>query len=212
MTDLQTDDEKVEAIKKWWKANGVSVIAGVAIGLGSVFGWRAWVSHQNSVSQQASIAFEQVLASTAAGAAESAEKQAEILIDEYPGTPYAMFADLATAKVRVAAGDLAGAVTALNAAIERAPDPGLAKLAALRLARVLIQSGETAKAADLIDSHDDGGPFAPEFAALRGDIAAAEGDIAAARTAYREAIDGGAGNTRMLELKLQDLPAASGAS
>ncbi len=212
MADLQTDDEKVEAIKKWWKDNGVSVVAGVAIGLGSVIGWRAWVNHENSVSQQASIAFEQVLASSAAGAGESAEKQAEILIDEYPGTPYAMFADLATAKVRVAAGDFAGAATALNSAIEQAPDPGLATLTALRLARVLIQSGEPDKAAALIDKHDDGGPFAPDFAALRGDIAAAQGNTDAARTAYREAIDGGAGNARLLELKLQDLPAASGAS
>ncbi len=212
MTDLQTDDEKVEAIKKWWKDNGVSVVAGVAIGLGSVIGWRAWVNHENSVAQRASIAFEQVLASSASGAGESAEKQAEILIDEYPGTPYAMFADLATAKVRVAGDDLAGAAAALNAAIERAPDPGLAKLAALRLARVLIQSGEPGKAADLIDKHDDGGPFAPDFAALRGDIAAAEGNTDAARTAYRKAIDGGAGNARLLELKLQDLPAASGTS
>jgi len=212
MTDLQTDDEKVEAIKKWWKDNGVSVVAGVAIGLGSVIGWRAWVNHENSVAQRASIAFEQVLASSASGAGESAEKQAEILIDEYPGTPYAMFADLATAKVRVAADDLAGAAAALSAAIERAPDPGLAKLAALRLARVLIQSGEPGKAADLIDKHDDGGPFAPDFAALRGDIAAAKGNTDAARTAYRKAIDGGAGNARLLELKLQDLPAASGTS
>jgi len=212
MADLQTDDEKVEAIKKWWKDNGVSVVAGIAIGLGSVIGWRAWVNHENSVAQRASIAFEQVLASSASGAGESAEKQAEILIDEYPGTPYAMFADLATAKVRVAADDLAGAAAALSAAIERAPDPGLAKLAALRLARVLIQSGEPGKAADLIDKHDDGGPFAPDFAALRGDIAAAKGNTDAARTAYRKAIDGGAGNARLLELKLQDLPAASGTS
>jgi predicted negative regulator of RcsB-dependent stress response len=207
MADLQTDDEKVEAIKKWWKANGVSVIAGIAIGLGSVFGWRAWINHQSSVSQQASLAFEQVLATAAVGANESAEKQAEILVDDYPGTPYAMFADLAAAKIRIEADDKAGAAAALESAIKRAPAPGLAKLAALRLARVLIDSGEQAKASALIDAHDDGGPFAADFAALRGDIAAAEGQLEAARTAYQEAIDGGAGNARLLELKLQDLRA-----
>jgi len=207
MADLQTDDEKVEAIKKWWKDNGTSVIAGVAIGLGSVFGWRAWVNHESSVSQQASIAFEQVLASASGGAKESAEKQAEILVDEFSGTPYAMFADLAIAKVRVGDGDMAGAAAALESAIARAPEPGLAKLAKLRLARVLVDSGESAKAADLIDAQDGEGAFAADFAALRGDIAAAAGQFETARTAYREAIDGGAGNARLLELKLQDLPA-----
>jgi len=206
MAELQTDDEKVEAIKKWWKANGVSVIAGIAIGLGSVFGWRAWTNHQGSLSQQASLAFEQLLATAAAGASESAEKQAEILIGDYAGTPYAMFADLAAAQVRIETGDNAGAAAALESAIKRAPDPGLAKLAALRLARVLIASGEQAKAAEVIDTHDDEGPFAAEFAALRGDISAAAGQLNAARTAYQEAIDGGAGNARLLELKLQNLP------
>ncbi|MGB5737104.1 MAG: tetratricopeptide repeat protein, partial [Thiohalocapsa sp.] len=102
MADLQTDEETVEAIKKWWKANGVSVVAGIAIGLGSVIGWRAWVNHQTGVAQQASIAFEQVLATSASGAGESAEKQAEMVVSEYPDTPYAMFADLAAAKIRVA--------------------------------------------------------------------------------------------------------------
>ncbi len=207
MADLQTDEETVEAIKKWWKANGVSVVAGITIGLGSVIGWRAWVNHQTGVAQQASIAFEQVLATSASGAGESAEKQAEMVVSEYPDTPYAMFADLAAAKIRVAAGDTAGAVAALTSALEHAPEPGLAKLAALRLARVLIQDGDTAAASDVIAKYDDDGPFAADFAALRGDIAASEGNIAAARTAYRKAIDGGAGNARLLELKLQDLPA-----
>jgi predicted negative regulator of RcsB-dependent stress response len=42
VTPYETDDEKVEAIKKWWKDNGISVATGVVIGLAVVFGWRAW--------------------------------------------------------------------------------------------------------------------------------------------------------------------------
>ncbi|MGB5832318.1 MAG: tetratricopeptide repeat protein [Thiohalocapsa sp.] len=209
MAELQTDEEKVEAIKKWWKANGVSVIAGVAIGLGAVVGWRAWVNHESSVAQRASVAFEQLLVATTSGQSESAEKQAEALIGDYGGTPYAMFADLAIAKVRIETGDRAGAVTALKSAIERAPEPGLAKVAALRLARVLIANAELSEAGTLVDAQDDGGPFSADFSALRGDIAAAEGRNDAARTAYRQAINGGAGNARLIELKLQDLPEGS---
>jgi predicted negative regulator of RcsB-dependent stress response len=211
MADLTTDEEKLEAFKKWWKANGFSVVAGVVIGLGAVLGWRGWVNYQEGVAQRASMAFEQLLASTASDQTDSAEKQAEALIDDYGGTPYAMLAELATARVRVEGGDLDGAAEALRSAIAEAPDPGLAKLAALRLARVLIDDGDTAAAAQVIASHADDGAFAADFSALRGDIATAEGRVEEARTAYREAIDGGAGNAQLLELKLRELP-AQGAS
>jgi predicted negative regulator of RcsB-dependent stress response len=206
MAELQTDEEKVEAIKKWWKENGTSVIAGVVIGLGAVFGWRAWVDYRDNVGQRASLAYEQLLAATSAGAAESAEKQAEALIDSYGNTPYAMLAELALARVRVEQEDLAGAEAALRSALEKAPDPALAKVAAFRLARVLIAAGDLDGAATVIDQHDDGGAFSADFAGLRGDIAAAREDWPAARAAYRQAIDGGAALARIMELKLQDLP------
>jgi len=207
MAELQTDEEKVEAIKKWWKENGTSVIAGVVIGLGAVFGWRAWVDHRDSVGQHASLAYEQLLAATLNGAAESAEAEAKSLIGDYGNTAYAPLANLALARVRVEQDDLAGAATALRSALEQAPDPALAKLAAFRLARVLIADGDLDGATAVIAQHDDGGAFAADFAGLRGDIAVSRKDWQAARTAYRQAIDGGAALARIIELKLQDLPA-----
>ncbi|MEW8396328.1 MAG: tetratricopeptide repeat protein, partial [Candidatus Thiodiazotropha sp.] len=40
MSEYQTEEEQVEAIKRWWKENGTSVIAGLVIGLGGIFGWQ----------------------------------------------------------------------------------------------------------------------------------------------------------------------------
>lgn len=208
MAELTTDDEKVEAIKKWWKENGTAVIAGIVIGLVAVFGWRAWVNHQEQVGQNASLAFEQLLMSASSGQQEAAEKQAETLTDEHAGTPYAALADLALAKVRVEQGDLAGAAEALRSAIEKAPDPSLATLAAFRLARVLIASDAFDEAMTVIELHDNGGAFSADFAGLRGDIALAKGQTADARAAYEAALAGNAGLSRLIELKLQDLPAA----
>jgi predicted negative regulator of RcsB-dependent stress response len=208
MAELTTDDEKVEAIKKWWKENGVAVIAGIVIGLGLVFGWRAWVNHQAQVGQRASLAFEQLLMAASAEDPESAVKQAEVLVEEYSGGPYAALADLALARVRVEQGELDAAADALRAALDRAPDPALAELAAFRLARVLIAAGSLDAASTVIDEHADGSAFSADFAGLRGDIAAARGRIDAAREAYQAALDGGAGLSRLIELKLRDLPAA----
>jgi predicted negative regulator of RcsB-dependent stress response len=61
MVDLQTDEEKAEAIKKWWKENGIAVVSGVAIGLAAIFGWRAWTNYQEQLGQQASLTFEELL-------------------------------------------------------------------------------------------------------------------------------------------------------
>jgi predicted negative regulator of RcsB-dependent stress response len=49
----ETDDEKVEAIKAWWKENGVAIVMGVAIGLGAIVGWRYWGDYRDSVAGQA---------------------------------------------------------------------------------------------------------------------------------------------------------------
>jgi predicted negative regulator of RcsB-dependent stress response len=207
MAELTTDDEKVEAIKKWWKENGTAVIAGIVIGLGLVFGWRAWVNHQEQTGQRASLAFEQTLMAASSGEHESAIKQAEVLTEEFASSPYATLTDLAIARVQVEQGDLQAAADALRSAMERSPAPGLTTLAAFRLARVLIAEGALDEAAAVIEDHDDGPSFSADFAGLRGDIAAARGEISRARAAYQEAIDGGAGLSRLIELKLQDLPA-----
>ncbi len=211
MADLETDEEKVEAIKRWWKANGVAVIAGVVIGLGAVIGWRTWVQHRTNVAQQASIALAQLQVSANAGDTDLARQQATAIVQDYGGTPYAMFAQLTTAKLALDIGEHAAAVAALQAATDTAPHPALASLAALRLARVQIDTGDLEAAAATIDRHADRDALAGDFAALRGDVAAAQGRVEEARAAYRQALEAGAGNARLIELKLDDLP-ANGAS
>jgi predicted negative regulator of RcsB-dependent stress response len=208
MATYETDEEKVEAIKKWWKDNGTSVVAGVVIGLGAVFGWRAWVQHQDSVGQQASAAFEQLMASAESGNTESARTQADLLKEEFGGTPYAALASLLQARVDVEAGDPAAARAALEQAIETAADPAIASIAALRLVRLQIAAGELEAASATIERYDEGGTFAADFDALRGDLAAAAGRPAEAREAYTRAIAAGAANAELLRLKLENLPAA----
>lgn len=207
MSQYETDDEKVEAIKKWWKENGTSVVSGVVIGLAVVFGWRGWVEYRNSVGAQASASFEQLLASTSSGQTESATKQAELLNQDYDSTPYAALGSLVSAKVRYESGDLPGAIAELQRVLAKAPDPALARLAALRLARIQVAEGQLDDAAATVRAHDDGQSFAGDFAAVRGDIAAARGDLVKARAEYEKAIAAGTGLSQLIRLKLDNLPA-----
>lgn len=206
MSDYQTDEEKVEAIKQWWKENGSSVIAGAVIGLAAIFGWRAWIDYRDSMRQEASAAFEQLLVSADTGDTQSALAQSELLSEDFSSTAYATLAALVRARVELEAGNRAGAARALEQAISSSPEPGITRIAALRLARVLVAEGDLEAASSLLEEHDDGGSFSGAFAAIRGDIARAQGRTADARAAYQQAIAEGAPSPDRLRLKLENLP------
>lgn len=209
MINYETDEERAEAIKKWWKENGLSILLGVGIGLGAIFGWRAWMDYRETVRQQASAAFERLLAEADAGDAQSARTQSKLLREEFAATAYATLASLVRARVEAKAGNLVAARTALEQAIAGSPAPGIRRIAALRLARVLIAEGDLQGAAGLVARHDDGGGFNGAFAALRGEIAEVQGRMAAARTAYEQALATGAPSPDQIRMKLDNLPPAS---
>jgi predicted negative regulator of RcsB-dependent stress response len=203
-----TEEQQVEQIKKWWKENGTSVLAGVGLGLAAIFGWRAWVAHQASVGEQASVVFEQLMSSVQVGAKEAADRQAELLAANYDSTPYAAFGALAQVRMQVDAGDTDGAQARLRWVLEHTGEAGLKNVARLRLARILLSEGDPDGAAEVLNGADPGA-FAGEFAHLRGDIAAAREEFAEARTAYQHALDNNVGNPELVQMKLDDLPPAS---
>jgi predicted negative regulator of RcsB-dependent stress response len=208
MADYETDDEKVEAVKKWWKENGLSVVAGLVIGLTAVFGWRFWVDYRESVSQQASAAFEQLLAAAEGEDTAAALAQAQAIRDGFESTAYASLADLMEARVKLKAGDPAGAAAALERVMTKAPDPALSRIAALRLARILLAQGDLDRAGAVAAQYAADRSFGGDFAAIQGDVAASQGRYAEARQAYERAMAAGASLSQLIQLKLDNLPAA----
>ena len=61
MDVYNTEEEQVEAIKKWWNENGKSIIAGIIIGVIAIFGWRSYENHTAMQAKAASILYEQLL-------------------------------------------------------------------------------------------------------------------------------------------------------
>lgn len=209
MADYQTDEEKVEAIKQWWKENGASVVLGVVVGVGVIFGWRAWQGYEDGQAQQASATFEQLLAVASRDPVDptAVYRLGERLQDDYGSTPYPALAALVEARVAFKDGNGEQAKQALERAMAEAPDPAIDTIAALRLARLLIGEQDLAGAKAILQDREISEAFAGELAALQGDIAAAEGDIVAAQAAYRQAIERGASQAWLIEMKLADLPA-----
>ncbi|MEJ1353472.1 MAG: tetratricopeptide repeat protein [Candidatus Sedimenticola sp. (ex Thyasira tokunagai)] len=201
-----SEEEQVEQLKKWWKENGTSVIAGVVIGLGGVFGWQYWTQHQQSIAEQASAQFEQLNHSVATGAENLATVQAEGVINNYPDSSYAVFSALSLAKLKLQQDDAAGAKVQLQWVLDNTTDQSLKQVARLRKARILLSEGD-AEAVEAIVATAPDDSFRGTFAELKGDAALLKGDKSAARQAYGQALELQAGNSALVQMKFDDLAA-----
>lgn len=202
MSAYLSEEEQVEAIKKWWRDNAKSVISGVVVGIGIIFGWQWWLGQQATQADNASMLFDSLQNRIVSGQIEQADADAAQLLNEYGDTAYAAFGAMHMAKQAYAQGDKADARTHLERAQSTAADPALAELARLRLVNLLLDMNELDAAAAQLQADSELMPG--EFAQLRGDLASARGDLTAAKAAYEEAMALGVSNARLLRMKLID--------
>jgi predicted negative regulator of RcsB-dependent stress response len=200
-----SDHEQAEKLAAWWKQYGPSAIAGVAIGLGLLFGYRYWTQYQEQHRVDASALYEQMLVARAQKPVE-ATGIAKKLMENYSGTSYAGMAALTLARQQYEAGDRAAARAALSWAVANAKGATL-HAARLRLARLHLETGELDAAQMLVEIKNMGG-FEPEYYELRGDLLLARERRVEARDAYREAVrrtPADSSYLRLLRMKLDDL-------
>ncbi len=133
MEGYTSEQEQVEAIKKWWQENGTSVIAGAVIGLGVIFGWKYYQGQQVEQAEAASALYEGIAASAVAGAEDLAPAASE-LRQKYPDSPYSVLAAFASAKESIEANNLVAAAESLRWVVENSPQKELKHLAKWRLA------------------------------------------------------------------------------
>ncbi|MDH3901273.1 MAG: tetratricopeptide repeat protein [Gammaproteobacteria bacterium] len=204
----ETEEQQVEALKKWWKDNGSSIITGILLGLAVVFAGKSWLAYQERQSQLASDIYTGMMAALANEKETVVTEQAGILIANYPDTPYAPIAALALAKLRLANGDLAAARTQLQWALDNAGSGVLRQTVRLRLAHVMVAEGDLDAAEALLVDVVPDAAFVPLYADLRGDIQLARGNIGDARDEYAQALtlmNPNAPGRQLLQLKHDDI-------
>jgi predicted negative regulator of RcsB-dependent stress response len=185
MNEILSDDEQVERIKAWWKANGNSIIAGVVIGLGGFFAWQWWGGYQDKLAGEGAEAYE-LFAQTAFGNdVKKTDDAMAQLQSNFGDTSYSQFAAMELARQQVSAGSLEAAEKTLDNLLKSA-DSALKPLLQTRLARLLVAQKRLDEAAKLLDSINSDA-YAAETAAIRGEIAYQQGDMTAARAALQEA-------------------------
>lgn len=204
MSVYQTEDEQVEALKKWWKENGKSVIGGIVLGAAIIGGWQGWQGWQRSAGEAGSMMYDTLRQAVRSGQIDEAIEQGKRLIGEYGSSAYASFAGLDLARLAYQKGEKSAARGHLEWVADSAPDPTLREVARLRLARLLMDMGETEALAALLDQAPLQA-FAGEFDVLRGDLARVQGDRAAARQAYLDALAAGVDDAAFVRMKLVDV-------
>lgn len=199
MTDFKTDEEKAEDIKAWWKENGTSVVVGVALAIGGLFGWDYYKGWKLEQAEQASALYSQAQTS------DKQQVELGVLQKDYANTPYAAIASLEQAKISAQSGDYDAATNTLQWVIDNSAEDYFKDVARLRMARVLLAQDKTDAAMTIADSTF---PAAYEslVAELKGDIYTAKQDKTAAQQAYQRAIlTNSDGSNEFIQMKLDNL-------
>lgn len=213
MADYDTEEEQLEAIKRWWRENGVGVILGVVVGLGALAGWKGWTWYQNEQAMAASAIYDEVTTALENDDASAVTEGATTLRDDYGGTVYGALGALAAARAAVESDDLEAAAEWLRWAAEEGDGADVPQVARVRLARVLAAAGNPDEALTLVEGEAPVG-YDGLFAEVRGDILADQGEREAAIEAYRAALEasGPVTDRTLVQRKLNHLggDAASG--
>jgi predicted negative regulator of RcsB-dependent stress response len=216
--DLLSEEEQWDALKRWVRTNGPSVLGLVLIMLAAYSGWTWWKRHTDQQALAASAAYDGILLTFDSGKTDDAIAQIEALRRNYPKSAYVVAADLAAAKVFVGRNELDKAVQRLESVANNAPDKQLRPIARLRLARVQSAQGQYDKALATLAA-GDAGAHQSAYAEVRGDVLLAKGDAAAALKEYMAARklvgsddEGIAGVGESLDLKINDLRATISAT
>ena len=207
MEIYETEEEQLEAFKRWWKENGQSTIIGLVLGIAIILGWNFWQDHKRTQAQQASALYSQLVQAIEADKKDSAEKLAERIKENYPKTEYAAYSALLMAKVKVQQGDVAKAQAILKD-IAAGSNKELSNIAKIRQVRLMLASGEYEQGLKLINDVDPAtsSSFSGNYDELVGDLYVALDRLDQARSSYQKALENGY-KSPLLQLKIDDLTA-----
>ena len=185
--DLE-EQEKLEALKAWWKQYGNLVLLVVAAVALAVAGTQAWRYYQRTQALQASQLYDTLTRAVEAGDAKAMRDAGGALIESYPRTLYASMGALISARHSFDKGDLKNAKVQLQWVVERSRSEEFRDLARLRLAAVLLDEKAYDEALKVLEVKA-AEAFTAQVAALKGDVLVAKNQAAQARAAYQFALD-----------------------
>ena len=182
-------------------------MGGVVIGVGALWGGRAWLDNQQSYSEAASAVYQVMLEDVTQGKNDEAAIQGALLLGQFSDTAYSSLAALMMAKIKQEAGDGAAASAHLRWALDNTKNDAVRHEARLRLSRLMVAEGKYDDALSFLTGVEVG-VYEPTYEQLKGDIYIAMGQPESARTAFMRALASAPPEERgreLLQMKLDNL-------
>lgn len=189
-----TEEEQIEALKRWWKDYGTTILIAAVIGLGGFFAWNQYQKYRADTAREASVVYEKFAAAVTEFDSDPTEEQAarakqlaNDVIAHDSSNLYADFAALYLAKQAVQSQDYADAKAQLEKVSNQGSNESVKELARLRLARVQAAAGEVDAALNIL-SGKPSPAYAAAYAEAKGDVLLSQKRLAEARVAYESAL------------------------
>lgn len=201
--ELAEDEDLVRA-RAWWKENGSSIIAGIAIGVVMVVGYNYWQTYQENRANEVAQLYETFVQASDDEAALNA------LVDANANSTYAQLARMTAARKAVDVKQYDRAVALFEEVLASGIDSGMKAVAALRLSTVYLSQNKPDEAIQLLDSQAKSElPLQQaRVAEIKADAYLQKGDQAQARALYQSSIDAltAAGQpATLVQLKLDNI-------
>ncbi|MDX1676200.1 tetratricopeptide repeat protein [Arsukibacterium sp.] len=203
MEIYSSEEQQVEAIKRFWNDYGKAILGGVVIGLAGLYGWRYFQAEQRAQAEQVSAQYSQLLEQQQVEGSDWLAS-AQGFIDAQSDTSYAVFAALLAAREAIDSQQLSLATEHLNWVMLNAEQAPIQAIAQLRLARVQREQGNYADALATLQQPVPAS-FAAQQAELRGDVLQLTGELAQAKAAYLQALASSEQSQPLLQVKLDEL-------
>lgn len=181
-----TEEEQLEAIKKWWKKhqNKISVVLSTILLITA--GYRYWTWHTEKKMLQASEMYERLISAFSKQDTTALQASIKTLNTQFKNTVYSDVAYLVTAHQWVAQQQWDQAKQALTTVIQNSKMTALQEVARLRMARIDIYQGLYSQALTELDKIQDSAYLA-KINELKGDVFYATGEYAKADSYYQKA-------------------------
>ena len=203
------DYEQEQLVKEWLGNIWFTIVAGIALGIGGLWGFGQW---QNSKAKQLHEAANEFIYLEQALSLEEVTEAEQMISDyqtKFGANIYTVKARLMAAAQLVEQNKLAEAKQHYQALIDAKPEKPLAEMARLRLARLLVSEGDFTGALTqlgLVQSK----AYQTLVEEITGDVFLAQGKLSQAQDAYQLALNEGEGYSgkQIVEMKLADVKAA----
>lgn len=182
-----TEQEQIELLKNWVKQYSFVILAGMAIAIAAISGWRYWQQRQQNILSHASAVYDEMLTLRAQNDNSATLIQANKLIEHYPNTTYGQMAAFMMARAAVLKGNYPEAEKQLTYVLHKSKYPCIRQIARIRLARVFIAAKKPDQALEQLNKVEDKS-FAGLIDETRGDAYLSQNDTKNARQSYKNAL------------------------